>query len=581
MNKIQNMYVVIPVLLLCLGIFIFRSVFFNVTTHLLDWNDYPYYIWTIIEQAQNLRSFQFFALGEANIFYPHQSVLFFSDLLLPQAVIAAVLLTFTTNFILILNTLFFITLGLNSMASVFLWKRFSNNSAFVFFLSVATVFSPFLFLQLGHFQMINIWPLLFGVGLILKQHQKTSLFDSVILGLLLTLQFLISVYLAVFFIWIILVWYGVEVVFKLSQKQNILTSLLYPAITACSFLVTVVPFLWKYFDTQHAYQIHRSYGEYAFYAAHITDYFFHQIRPFRSFLAGTVFSGWNKFNQHTIGEWVSWPGISLVLLSTAGLFSFKFGKKVQEISIRLNQIDVFFFILLVTGFIFSLGPRLNVNGIFTNIPLPYHLVMKVLPLVEPVRATNRWAFLFYLGLAYFSGKALQKIEDNRVRNVVIAMMTVVFFLEIIPLQIPASSRSYYLQSRYLEIEQACAAEQKVLLEYPMNWQIESTGNEFYLPYKSEMLLASLQHGCYLVNGYSGFTPREIEEYEISITQAVQKNSPASFEKLLDKKNVSLLKLNVVAQDASDSARLRAFFSELHSFTAVSSDEGSIVYQKDL
>lgn len=579
MSKNHHKYFVIGVVLVGIGLFVFRSLLSNITTHLLDWDDYPYYVWTITEQANNLRSLQIFSLGEGKIFYPHNDVLFFSDLLLPQALIASLLLSLTQNFILIFNILFIITIGLNIISSIFFWKRLTTDSLSLFFLSLVTVFSPFIFVQLGHFQMINIWPLLLSLGLLFDQLNKPRLSRAFIIGLLLTLQFTMSVYLAVFLLWIIMVWYGVTILLKIVNQEHISTQVKQLLSTVSIFSVTIFPLLWKYIETQRNHQIFRSYGEYAFYAAHLTDYLFYQTKPYKSVMADFL-SGWNKFNQHKLGESATWPGISLTILSITGLFQAKFGKKVQQISIHLSHRDVIFFIILVSGFIFSLGPRLNVNGVFTNIPLPYHVVLKILPLVEPVRATGRWSLLFYLGLSYFAVKGVQKIKKQQLQKVILCSLSVIYVLEIIPTDINTRSENYYSLSQYASIEYACKPEAKVLLEYPMNKQLDNDNSD-RLPYKTQMMLTSLHHNCYLVNGYSGFVPKEIEQYEQQLELAFLQDDYLKISELLDKKQVSVIKLNMDALEASSGAQVEAVLRNIPSIEMTDSESSTRIFERKL
>lgn len=53
----------------------------------------------------------------------------------------------------------------------------------------------------------------------------------------------------------------------------------------------------------------------------------------------------------------------------------------------------------------------------------------------------------------------------------------------------------------------------------------------------------MKHNCLMVNGYSGYIPKEYEEYENKLFVAVEKNNPEAFWQLLKTKDIRFFKLN--------------------------------------
>ncbi|MDO8638702.1 MAG: hypothetical protein Q7R43_03940, partial [Candidatus Daviesbacteria bacterium] len=107
MNK-KIIYLSYFFIMFFLALFIFRSLVFNITKNLPDWNDYPYITWTIFQNADHVKNLQFDGFFDANAFYPFKGTLLFSDLLLPQSLIVILISYFTANPVLSFNILFFI-----------------------------------------------------------------------------------------------------------------------------------------------------------------------------------------------------------------------------------------------------------------------------------------------------------------------------------------------------------------------------------------------------------------------------------------------------------------------------------------
>ncbi|MDO8658703.1 MAG: hypothetical protein Q7K55_08230, partial [Candidatus Levybacteria bacterium] len=468
MNK-KIIYLSYFFIMFFLALFIFRSLAFNITKNLPDWNDYPYITWTIFQNADHIKSLQFHGFFDANAFYSFKGTLLFSDLLLPQSLIVILISYFTANPVLSFNILFFILLALNIVGSLYFWKSIFSDHKIIFFASLLTIFSPYFFLNSNHFQMISIWPYLFGIGFLLRK--GLTIKSAVIVALLTTIEFLSSVYLSVFMlftisIWVILTFYSRReelIHFDRLRKNIVISTIKGVGVFCLAFIILSGPFILKYMQAQKSYGISRDYGEYVLYSAHLTDYFFTtHYNSFISTLSPIV--KWNSFNMHRLGEAGGFPGIVLLSLSLLGLFFYSRNSSSLNLKLLLSFNHVFFLILTASGLIFSLGPRLNANGTYLAIPLPYEILLKFNPLVEPIRATARWSFIFYFGLVYFACIGLKKINQRTKSNLGIGLLSILFLLEIVPINKISESKNYYPEV-YKTIEGLCQSK-GVLLEYP-------------------------------------------------------------------------------------------------------------------
>lgn len=525
------------VFFLLLNIFIYRSLFFNLSTNLLDWNDYPLFVWIMQHNIDNFQQFKFAGFFNTNIFYPFQGNLLFSDLFLPTSVMGYLVQLFVKSPITTFNIVFFSVLAINPLSCLFFWKNFFASKRIIFFATLTTAFSPFIILNSYHFQMLNIWPLFFCLGFLLRK--ELSFKNAVFGGIFLTLQILSGVYYAIFALFIIGVWYLIKCWEVRDSPVKIINILRKLSIFILTFLVLAGFFISKYIQVKNAYGITREYWEYVIYASHLSDYLF---SPYRSILDGTsLFMRWNAFNNH----WSSagFPGFILLIFSLIGIFSYQKINQVKAVILKLNSHNLFFLILLICGFIFSLGPRLSVNGIYLGIPLPYSIVLKLMPFFEPIRADSRWSFIFYFALTYFTCLGIQKISKSMKKEMILVLvMTILYITEIIPVSRETESKQYY-NPVYEIVRNQCFIKKQVMLEYPLTQDKKGANIVTNLSYKTQMLLASLIHKCNIVNGYSGFTPKAYESYETELYVVVPTGGKDRFYQLLKLRKVNLFKLN--------------------------------------
>lgn len=579
-KKISSTIFYLTAFLFSLGIFVvYRNIFLNISAVLYDWYDYPYYVWTIFQNIEHVQAFEFSGFFTTDAFFPHEGTLLFSDLLLPQSLLGLVFSLFTNNVILTFNLVFFSTLILNIIAVLYFWKHiFKSISGFVF-ASFTTVFSPFLFSQTGHFQMISYWPFFFILGLLF---QKSEVKHWVKIGLLLTVQFLASVYLSIFSATTISIFLLSRVIkevgFKAKYEQSFLDFFSHMLIGIAVFAITVSPFAYKYYQVRSAYGIERGYEEYVLYAAHITDYLFTTRNNSLLSNVGPV-ATWNSYNQHGVGEIAGGVGVTLAALSLIGILSIKVSSTNIQVSFKTEKKSLYFLLLAVTGFFFSLGPRLSVNGSFAFLPLPYGGLLKILPILDPVRATGRWSFLFYIALSFFAAKTIHNLlknQSNVTQAVLLLVCITLYTAEIVPIVSPGSSETY-ISSVQEELVTECQETQKVLFEYPINQTRPDSHVASNLSYKTKILLAQLDHNCLLVNGYAGYDPKDLGTYETELATAIKKNSTASISALLDQKNINLLKINT-KETASESVQsLISSLEKNDSFTLVSTKPDVLLY----
>lgn len=536
MSKKFLLYFCLFILIL---IFVFRDLILNISTNLLDWRDYPYIIWVIHQSVTHIGNLDFVNFFETNAFYPHKLTLMFSDILLPQALIVLPLLYSIKNIILSFNITFLITFILNFIATFLFWKQIFKKDTIAFFGSLFFIFSPFFHLELSHFQMISYWPYFLAFYFLFKNEEKEEIKNLIFIGLILTIQFLASVYLSVYLIFSIIVFYFLKIILKRHLKKDVFRIF----IIFFVFLITSGIFIKGYIDMKNTYNIKRDLKEYITYSAHLSDYLFtSQINSLIH--KSAIMQTWNKADKNWSAH-SSFPGFLIFILSIYALFKITKNKQDRSffsINLELNKEKLFFLTLITAGFLFSLGPRLNFNGNYAHIPLPYSAVIKFVPISEVIRVPSRWSFLFFLGFVYFSLITLNKLQQKPYYKLIFLLVFVFFILEYLPTNI-RSVQSPYINNDYQTLKNMCTDNQKVLLELPATHLNAYPNILEGLEYISKVELASTYHNCNIVNGYSGYDLPDIFILSDLLSKYMEAGNTKAFIEEVQKRKIDVVKFN--------------------------------------
>ncbi len=526
-----------------ISIFLFLSIFFflfhdlilHITTNLCDWFDYPYYVWVIYQNIAKIKTLDFYHYFDTTAFYPHKMTLLFSDILLPQSLLALPLSIVFKNQILVFNLIFLATFLLDFICLFLFWKQIFKKDTLALFGSLTTFFI-FINLQLGHFQMMFYWPFFLCFYFVLKNEKNHKTSNLIKASFLLSVQFLASVYIAFFLLLALGVYFLTRFLFdgdKVKATKKFLATLVI-------FLLLDGLFIKGYLDMKKNYQVKRSINEYIAYSAHVTDYLF--VKADSTFLYSQAFiKKWNQLDKHKVGERAVFPGFLLTLSAILGMFVIKKEKNNYSIKIMLGKNGFFFLLLLVTGFTFSLGPRINFNGNYDHLPTPYALLLKFVPFLDTVRAPARWSYLFYVGIIYFAMSFLSSFNLNK-KNTLSWLVFLMILAEYLPLPIRTHQESY-LNNDYEILKKICSKEKKIVLELPITHFTVKGGIATGLNYISKVELASVYHNCYLINGYSGYDLPQLMDLDNKINLYINENDAQRFIQELRKTHADYLKVN--------------------------------------
>lgn len=515
MKKLSFIHLALFVILLA---FSFRSLLANSGANLVDWRDYPFVAWIIYGNVGKILSLDLSNIFSTNILFPHANNLLLTENLFAQSVMAVPMGIVTDNPILIFNIVFFATLLLNYYSAYMLWREIFRNENIAFLGALLTAFSPFFHISIHHFQLLTFWPTFISLFFLVRHDRGKSKNGLYFSGVFLAVQFLSSVYLAVFASAAIAIYY-----LSVSVLENSVFNKLRDLATIFgTFIVLCAPVVYAYISVQSQYAVNREYGEYVTYSAHISDYIFsNQINSIVH--DSQLADSWNLFNRNTSGRF---PGILLTVLGTIGLFSIKSKKLKIELKMRLDKLSLFFLLLMMVGFVFSFGPRANFNGSYLEIPMPYHFIVKYVPFVDVVRVPARWSFLFYLGLTYF---ALKGANNMKLRRWLLSVFILLTIVEYVPMGIYTDSM-HYLRPKDQVLLNLCRSKDNVVLEVPVTHFDAGKNILEGLSYITTTILATTYNNCTIVNGYGSYDLPSLQHLKDRIyTSTIEIDSESFFD----------------------------------------------------
>lgn len=497
-------FIIFFLLFLLLSSFAFKSLLSNLTTNLIDWRDYAYVTWVINQNINHLRTLDFQNLFNTSAFYPYTNTIFLSDTLITQAIIGLPFSYFTKNPVLIFNLVFISTFLLNFFTSFILFSKLFKRPLLAFVGSLAVVFSPFFYTQIWHFQMLNYWPFFLILFLMIREETRKLPLNEILVGILVAVQFLASVYLAFFSLVAIFVFLSVRVYKGAAFKSTLIKFI----VIILTFVLIDGIFIKGYLEARKNFGIKREIGEYLTYSAYLSDYFF----PMQNGILyqNTIVRKWQSYDKHLIGEPITFPGFILGSLAILGLIRFRKSKGDFSLRFSSQTIDLFFLLLMIIGFSFSLG-------------FPYLPLVKYIPLFDTIRGTGRWSFLFYSGLIYFSVSCLNRIKSKSL----LGLAMILLIIDVLPGKI-VTYKDSYLTINDEVLKSICSLEKTVVLEIPVTHFDAGDNLAVGLSYITKRQLATLDNQCYLVNGYAGYDLPSIQKIKDDLISYSQVGNDGGF-----------------------------------------------------
>lgn len=409
----------------------------------------------------------------ANIFYPYQNTLAFSETMFPQALIAAPFVLLTAEPLVTYNINVLLGFVLTAFACYLLISYLTKSDPAAILGATIFTFSTIHLNYLAHLQLFDFWPVIFAIYFLLREKFKLFVLFFLISSLttILNLYFLLAVICLIF-------------LFNFVKRRSLV---LYTIIS----VLLVAPFLFPYYLVTRQFQNIRP----------INDAINNSLQ-FPDLLNVSVYSRLSAFFPQQSGTPAYFGAVFLGMILLA---------------FRKFKISIWWW-LAGLSFILALGPALHIFrntvhiGPIPAIPLPYAIFYYLLPGFAGLRTPSRWILLtaFALSVAvvvYFAKRITWKWA---------VILSLLVILEVnFPFQytqVP-SVREFPQEQVWLKDNYPGAP----IIQFPIYawFDGDNIGTETLREYYSTI------HYHPMVNGYSGFSPREWEEK----VKWLQKNFP--------------------------------------------------------
>jgi hypothetical protein len=128
-------------------------------------------------------------------------------------------------------------------------------------------------------------------------------------------------------------------------------------------------------------------------------------------------------------EYAIFPGMTLITLSLIGLISFS---NATHIYFFKDPKSLYFTLIFIFAFIFSLGPFLKFERFSIQVDLPFFYFANIFPGIERIRAPGRFGMFLTVSLGYFSLAGLNFIKTNLSNKIfynlfIILILSLIFF----------------------------------------------------------------------------------------------------------------------------------------------------------
>lgn len=411
-------------------------------------------------------------LFNANIFYPHQQTLAFSENNLAAGVFAVPVYWASRNPYLTLNVVFLASMVFSFAGAYYLVRHLTGDRRAAVVSGICFAFCPYVFARTSHIQLLIVGGLPFALLAFHRVLELPGWRRGAVLGVAVAAQATISGYYAILTALMIAVsaltvaltrglwkdrrfWYGIGV-------------------AAVVALVCVLPLAIPYLRLQRASGFARPLAEAAQYSA-----------DWRAYLASSAWA--HRWMLAPLGHWkeVLFPGFVAAVLGVTGLV---IGWRRSG---HARETAVLYGVITALAAWASLGPHAGL----------YALLYRSFPVVAWLRAPARFGVLVALGLSVLAGLALAHLLPRTRRAAFVAAAVAV--VAAVELATPL---------RFREV-QPFAPAYTVLATLPPGPVIELPflANEGELHGHAKYMLRSTSHWMPLINGYSDYIPPEFQE----------------------------------------------------------------------
>lgn len=321
-------------------------------------------------------------LYDGNIFGPNPRTIAFSELLLPQAIMAWPVWLLSHDSLLAYNLSLLVTYPLCAVFMYALSRALNANRAAAFLAGLLFAFAPFRIDNNAHLQVLSMQWMPLAVLAMIRLIQRPTKWRALAVMMTMALVALSSIYYAVMFATALVAFLIMEAIRQRRAFTTRAGGLLLIALAAAAVVVVLIdlPYLTMRNEQGITRTLDESYENAARGASYLTtspgSVVWHHLLP-----VATI-------GPSTIGSSALFPGALLSLFAFLGLWRIR----------RPWMLGVF--ALGFISFILSFGPTWGAKG--AGWPLPYRLLYQHLVVYQGLRGPDRFGALVLLALGVFT-----------------------------------------------------------------------------------------------------------------------------------------------------------------------------------
>jgi hypothetical protein len=360
----------------------------------LDAMDGQFGIWVVAWVARAILTNPLH-LYDANIFYPHQGTLAFSEAHLFAGFLAMPLYWATGNPYLSHNFVFVLSFVLSAVGAYYLARRLTGSRGAASVAAVLFAFCPYIFARTAHIQLLMTAGLPFSMLALHRLVDRPSVVRAVVLGVILACQGLSSGYYGIFgglMVGVGVIYYAIVRGFWRSPRYWA-TVVLAAAVSGALVAPFIVPYLGP---TEGGAFAERTIAQARIYSA-----------DWRAYLASPAHS--HAWLLRLIGRWkeVLFPGFLTLLLAAVGIASVLLGTRAAGIApgstrggdSRRREAAWLYILIAILALWLSFGPDAYL----------YTLLSSTIPGFSLVRAPSRAGIVVTFALTSLAGMGVASV----------------------------------------------------------------------------------------------------------------------------------------------------------------------------
>ena len=455
-------------------------------------------------------------LYDANIFYPLDNTLGYSDAMVANAIISAPVFWLTGNAILTNGLLTLATFPLAAGGMYRLVNRLAGNRAAAFLAGLAFAFVPFRFAHIRHAHLLgHAWTPWVLLALLVLVERRTWR-AAAAFGLLLAVQSLTSVYL----MFQVALPLGIALLVLVVAERRARTRRFLATLAAGVALAAllVVPTYLPYLAVRDQQGLQRTVYEAEYWKGLPSSH----LKPWRSRVwTWTNQASWQDLRLRAGGagynddEDAIFAGGLALVGATLGLIGWRRRRLATALLVPIGAAA---FVLSLGP---SLGPRAYLPTIEPGIPLPYKWLFEHVTFLQATRVTARFGIVANLATVALAGLGVAWAWDQlaprfrgfgqtRAGPILSGALALLLLLELRTAPIPTEA---------IDTSAAAAAPYRWLADQPdgpvMEFPAPATalrGGATGHTTVETMMYWSTRHWKPLVNGYSGFFPKPHQDF---------------------------------------------------------------------